>query len=119
MDEFRRRPGQKIGLNERPAGSCRAGFPLFHRFLDRFAQPLHSEFEALRLEMAPALYLSLELLIGISLEIFPYRSSGGRALLREFLADEWVMGHCAIKASRAAVGNSQVRERKRPTPICR
>ena len=36
--------------------------------LDRLAQPLHGEFEVLRLDMAPALDLGLELLLGVSPE---------------------------------------------------
>jgi hypothetical protein len=48
--------------------------------------------------MAPALDFGLEFLIGISLEIFPYRPPDGRALLREFLSDERVAWHGVIKA---------------------
>src|SRR5258707_1520025 len=43
---------------------------------DGLAQPLHRELEVLRLEMAPAFYLGLELLLEVSLEIFPYRLPG-------------------------------------------
>src|SRR5258706_15196877 len=43
---------------------------------DGLAQLLHREFDVLRLEMAPAFYLGLELLLEVSLEIFPYRLPG-------------------------------------------
>jgi len=63
----------------------------------------------LRLEMAPALDLSLAALIRKPFEIFPYRPPGGRALLREFLSDEWVIWHAPLKRTpqRQAIRHSQ------------
>jgi hypothetical protein len=74
--------------------------------LDRLAQPLHDEFEVLRLQMAPVLELGLVPLVREALVIFPNCLPGGRALLCELLADERVSGHGCIKAPRAAIGKS-------------
>src|SRR5882724_5823082 len=60
---------------------------------DRLAQSLHGELDGSRREVAPDLDLGLELLLRISLEIFPYCPPGGRALPCEFLADKRVYGH--------------------------
>jgi hypothetical protein len=54
------------------------------------------------------------LLLGISLEILPYRPPGGRALLGEFLADKGVSWHRRIKTRSGRAGNSTLREKKRP-----
>src|SRR5258706_5918878 len=72
--------------------------------LDRLAQPLHREFDALRLQMAPALDFGLVPLLWKALEIFRGQLPGGRALPGEFLADERVLGHDTIKA-RFSAGN--------------
>src|SRR5258708_39763092 len=55
--------------------------------LDRLPQPLHGEFDILRLQVAPALELGLVPLVREALVIFPNCLPGGRALLCELLAD--------------------------------
>jgi hypothetical protein len=72
-----------------------------------FAEPLHGEFDILRLQMAPALYLGLVPVLGESLEIFLGHLSGGRALPGELLADVWVSGHALLKRGRARHANRQ------------
>src|SRR5258705_13616120 len=64
---------------------------------DRLPQPLHGEFDGLRREVAPGLELGQELLLRVSLEIFPYCAPGGRALPGELLAGERVSGHAPSK----------------------
>src|SRR5207253_3411197 len=60
---------------------------------DRLAQPLHGEFDILRLQMAPALDLGLVPPFQKALEIFRSQLLCGRALLGEFLSDERVPRH--------------------------
>jgi len=84
--------------------------------VDRLAQPLHDEFEVLRLQMAPALELGLVPLVREALVIFPNCLPGGRALLGELLADEGVSWHRTIKAPRAAVGNRPIEGLTRESP---
>src|SRR6266446_10643636 len=64
---------------------------------DRLAQPLHREFDILRLQVPPALDLGLVPIFRKALEIFHGQLFGGRALPGEFLADERVLGHRVIK----------------------
>jgi hypothetical protein len=47
--------------------------------VDRFAQPLQSELDIIRLQMAPALDLSLISILPEALEIFRSELSGGCA----------------------------------------
>src|SRR6266403_1524111 len=77
--------------------------------LNGLAQPLHGELDGSRREVAPDLDLGLELLLRISLEIFPYCPPGGRALPCEILADEWVIWHGAIKARYRRASNLRAR----------
>src|SRR5258707_12097988 len=65
--------------------------------LDRLPQPLHGEFDILRLQVAPAFELGLVPLVREALVIFPNCLPGGRALLGELLADKWVSWHSAIR----------------------
>src|SRR5260370_32626168 len=71
--------------------------------LDRLAQPLHREFDALRLQMAPALDFGLVPLLWKALEIFRGQLPGGRALPGEFLADERVSCHRALGGTNVLV----------------
>src|SRR6266851_146905 len=52
--------------------------------LDRLAQPLHGEFDVLRLQLAPALDLSLVMVLGEALEVFRGQPPGCRALLGKY-----------------------------------
>ena len=61
--------------------------------LNRLPQPLHGEFDILRLQVAPALDLGLVAVFREVLEIFCSELLGGRSLPGEFLADERVLGH--------------------------
>ncbi len=61
--------------------------------LDGLAQSLHDKFDGSRREVAPDLELGLELLLWVSLEIFPYCPPGGRALPSELFADKRVDWH--------------------------
>ena len=61
--------------------------------LNRLPQPLHGEFDILRLQVPPALDLGLVPIFRKALEIFRGQLFGGRALPGEFLADERVLGH--------------------------
>jgi len=54
--------------------------------LDRLPQPLHSEFDILRLQMAPSLDFGLVSIFREALEIFRGQLFGGIALPGEFLA---------------------------------
>ena len=54
--------------------------------LDRLPQPLHGEFDVLRLQMAPALDLRLVSVLREALEIFRSELLGGVALPGELLA---------------------------------
>jgi hypothetical protein len=56
------------------------------------------------LQVAPALDLGLISVLREARKILRRKLFGGRALPSEFLADERVSGHGAIKAPRAAVG---------------
>jgi hypothetical protein len=56
--------------------------------LDRLPQSFHSEFDVLRLQVAPALDFRLLSIFWEALEIFRGHLFGGRALFGEFLADE-------------------------------
>src|SRR5947207_10737221 len=86
--------------------------------LDRLVQPLHDEFDGLRREVAPDLELRQKLLLGVSLEIFPYCSPGSRVLPGELLADERVLRHGAIEAQRGWAGNRPIaRSKKWPQPL--
>src|SRR5258705_9061756 len=76
--------------------------------LDRLPQPLHGEFDVLRLQMAPALDLRLVSVLREALEIFRSELLGGRALPGELLSDERVSGHGAIEAQPAAFGKSSI-----------
>src|SRR5260370_1280859 len=53
----------------------------------------HSEFDVLRLQVAPALDLRLVAVLGEALKVFRSVLAGGIALSGEFLADERVYGH--------------------------
>src|SRR5258705_221122 len=68
-----------------------------HRFFllarDRLPQPLHGEFDVLRLQMPPAFNLSLVAILREALKVFRSVLAGGVALPREFLADERVCWH--------------------------
>jgi hypothetical protein len=57
------------------------------------AQPLHGEFDILGLRVSPAFDLGLVPVLRVAFEIFPGVFSGGRLLLGELLADEWIFGH--------------------------
>src|SRR3981081_2632822 len=59
------------------------------------AQPLHGEFDILRLQVAPAPHLGLVAVLGEALKVFRRKLSGSHTLPSEFLADEWVFGHRA------------------------
>ena len=72
--------------------------------LDRLPQPLHSELDILRLQLAPAFDLSPIARLGEALEIFLGMFPGGRALAGEFFTNERVSGHCAHQT---AVGDSE------------
>jgi hypothetical protein len=90
--------------------------------LNRLPQPLHREFDILRLQVAPALDLGLVAVFREVLEIFCSELLGGRSLPGEFFADERVSGHgshqsanpCRLPALRivsAAAGTSPARDR--------
>jgi hypothetical protein len=55
--------------------------------------------------VAPALDLGLVAVLREALEIFDGQLFGGRALLRELLADERVSGHAPLKRGLSPAGN--------------
>jgi hypothetical protein len=72
----------------------------------RLAQPLRGELDGLRREVTPGLEIGLELLLRVSLKIFPYRAPGGRALpLGNFSRINGSLGMGAIEARSGRVGN--------------
>src|SRR6266481_9655109 len=83
--------------------------------LNRLPQPLHGEFDILRLQVAPALDLGLVAVLREALEVFRRELLGGDALSGELLADVRVLRHPAIKASRAVLDNAS---RSILLPIC-
>jgi hypothetical protein len=60
--------------------------------LDRLPQPLHGEFDILRLQLAPAFYLSPLAVLREALQVFRDQPSGCRALLGVFLVDVRSLG---------------------------
>jgi hypothetical protein len=54
--------------------------------IDRLAQPLHGEFDVLRLQVAPALDLGLVAVLREALKVFRRKLSGSHTLPGEFFA---------------------------------
>jgi hypothetical protein len=61
--------------------------------VDRFAQPLHNEFDIVRLQNAPALNLGLILILWEALEVFHRKLPGRRTYSGELVPDERVLRH--------------------------
>jgi hypothetical protein len=72
--------------------------------IDGLAEPLHGEFDVVRLEVAPALDFGEVTVLRKPLKVFRGELSGGDALPGELLADVRVSGHAPLKRGRSGQG---------------
>jgi hypothetical protein len=76
--------------------------------VDGLAEPLHGEFDVVRLEVAPALDFGEVTVLRKSLKVFRGELSGGDPQSGELFADVRVWGHAPLKRARTQESNRPI-----------
>jgi len=94
----------RVSYNVISSGQGRGGIPAASSSgaLDRLPQPLHSELDIRRLQIAPAFELGLISVFWEAAEILCGQLPGARVLPGELLANEGISGHALLKRGRTA-----------------